>query len=68
MIRWKWCIIQQAIGDYYYSAVNKGHNQYKIYKKEPIEPYDDIVDEVLSEMYGKEWKKIWKEIEKLKKN
>ena len=60
-------LVNKAIGDYYY-AVNKGHNQYKIYKRVPLEPYDDIVDEVLSEMFGRDWKKQWKEIEKLKKN
>ena len=61
-------LVNKAIGDYYYYAVNKGHNQYKIYKRVPLEPYDDIVDEVLSEMFGRDWKKQWKEIEKLKKN
>ncbi len=61
-------LVRIAIGDYYYSAVNRGHNLYKIYRKEPIEPYTDIVDEVLSEMYGRGWKKAWDVIERLKKN
>lgn len=61
-------LVNKAIGDYHYYAVNKGHNQYKIYKKVPIEPYDDIVDAVLSEMFGRDWKEQWEEIEKSKKN
>ena len=52
-------LVNKAIGDYHYYAVNKGHNQYKIYKKVPIEPYDDIVDAVLSEMFGRDWKVQW---------
>ena len=61
-------LVNKAIGDYHYYAVNKGHNQYKINKKVPIESYDDIVDEVLSEMFGRDWKVKWEEIEKSKKN
>ena len=61
-------LVNKAIGDYHYYAVNKGHNQYKIYKKVPIESYDDIVDEVLSEMFGRDWKVKWEEIERSKKN
>lgn len=40
-------IVRRSIGNYAYTAVNKGHNQYKIYKKESIEPIDKIMDEVL---------------------
>lgn len=50
------CMVRRAIGDYWYRAINLGHNQYKIIGKEPIEPYDDIVDEVLSEMFGRNWR------------
>lgn len=50
------CVVRKAIGDYWYRAINLGHNQYKIIGKEPIEPYEDIVDEVLSEMFGRDWR------------
>ena len=37
-----------------YTAVNtRGYNQYKIYKKESIDPIDEIMDEVLDF----DWKK-----------
>ncbi len=49
-------IVCKAIGDYYYRAVNKGHNQYKIFKKEPIDPYTDWMDEVMSEIFGRNWR------------
>lgn len=61
-------LVHKTIGDYNYYAVNKGHNQYKIYKKVPIEPYADVVDEVLSEMFGRDWKRQWEEINRLRKN
>lgn len=41
------CIVRRAIGEYYYTAINMGHNQYKIINKEPIEDIDAILDEVL---------------------
>lgn len=50
-------IVIRAIGDHYYKAVNMGHNQYKIYGKEPIEPYTDWMDEILSEVVGPDWRK-----------
>lgn len=49
-------IVCKPIGDYYYHAVNKGHNQYKIFKKDPIEPYTDWMDEVMSEIFGRNWR------------
>lgn len=51
-------IVSRPIGNYWYYAVNKGHNQYKIYEKRPIEPARDIVDEVLTEMFGANWKEM----------
>jgi len=50
--------VKKSIGDYIYMAVNKGHNEYKIYDKKPIIPYRDTVDEVLSELYGTNWREI----------
>lgn len=50
-------IVSRPIGNYHYKAIHKGHNQYKIYGKEPIEnKKKDIVDEVLSEMFGDDWR------------
>ena len=49
-------IVCKPIGNYYYHAVNKGHNQYKIFKKDPIEPYTDWMDEVMSEIFGRNWR------------
>lgn len=60
----EFALVHRPIGNYYYHAVNMGHGQYKVYKKEPIEPYDDVVDEVLSEMFGRDWKRQWEEIKK----
>lgn len=51
------CIVKRAIGDYWYTAINKGHNQYKIIYKDPIDPYEDWMDEVMSEVIGRDWKK-----------
>lgn len=50
-------IVTRDIGNYRYRAINLGHNQYKIYGKEPIEKYDDWMDEVMSEVIGPDWKK-----------
>ena len=49
-------LVCRPFGDYRYYAVNKGHNQYKIYNKEPIEPTAGVVDEVLTEMFGSDWR------------
>ncbi len=54
-------LVCRPFGNNRYYAVHKGHNQYKIYKVEPIEKTDNIVDEVLTEMFGSDWKKYWDE-------
>jgi len=51
------CLVRRPIGDYWYKAINKGHNQYKIIDKTPIDPYEDIMDEIYSEAVGRDWKK-----------
>ena len=51
-------LVSMPISDYRYYAVNKGFNEYKVYKKEAIDiTYDNVVDEVLSEMFGRDWRK-----------
>lgn len=50
------CLVRKAIDDYWYRAINMGHNQYKIIGKEPVDPYDDWLDEILSEVIGRNWK------------
>ena len=49
-------IVTRPIKDSIYKAVHLGHNQYKIYSKEPIEPYDNIIEEILAELFGENWK------------
>lgn len=51
-------IVRRPIDRYNYTAINKGHNQYKIISRKLIDPpkTDDIVDEVLSEMFGSDWR------------
>lgn len=51
-------IVSRPIGDYWYKAVNLGHNQYLIYDKTPIDKPVDVVDEVLTEMYGRNWRDL----------
>lgn len=51
-------VVCRPIGDFWYHAVNKGHNQYKIYSKRSIQPARDIVDEVLTEMFGTNWEEM----------
>lgn len=55
----QFAIVRRAIGNFYYTAVNKGHNQYKIYQRELIDKPDDIVSEVLTEMFGTGWEKYF---------
>ena len=39
-------LVSMPIRDYRYYAVNKGFNEYKVYKKEAIDiTYDNVVDE-----------------------
>lgn len=51
-------IVSRPIDDYYYRAVNLGHNQYKIYAKDAIDMPKDVVDEVLTEMFGNNWRDL----------
>lgn len=54
----KMALINRPIGNYYYTAVQKGHNQYRIIDKSLIDKPKDIVDEVLTEMFGEGWEKL----------
>lgn len=49
--------VQKDIGDYHYTAICKGHNQYKIIDKKRINEYDDYIDEIMSAVIGDDWKK-----------
>ncbi|MDD3185921.1 MAG: hypothetical protein PHT76_11550 [Anaerostipes sp.] len=49
-------IVTRSIGNNRYTAINKGHNRYKIIQMVPIDKSDDVVDEVLTEMFGSNWK------------
>ena len=51
------CIVQKEIDNYRYFAVTKGHNEYKIYKKEPVTKGIDWLDDVLTEVIGEDWRK-----------
>ena len=48
-------IVRKAVDNYWYTAVNKGHNQYKFYMKTPIEP--DWMDEIMTEVIGPDWRR-----------
>lgn len=49
-------LVERAIGNYRYTALQKGHNQYKIIDKQLIDKPADVVDEVLTEMFGPDWR------------
>lgn len=51
----KQAIVRKAVDNYWYTAVNKGHNQYKFYMKTPIEP--DWMDEIMTEVIGPDWRR-----------
>lgn len=51
------CIVSIEVDNYRYYAVTKGHNEYKIYKKEPVAPGIDWLDDVLTEVIGPDWRK-----------
>lgn len=51
-------IVRRPIGDYHYTAINKGHNQYKIIDRRLIEEPEDVVNSVLTEMFGEDWSKL----------
>lgn len=56
------CIVRRPIGNYQYTAINMGHNQYKIISKEPIlETTGDFnIDSILDEVFDFDWRKlIW---------
>lgn len=53
-------IVSKTFDNYLYTAINKGHNQYKIINKKRIGlalNWDDTLDEILTEVVGKDWKK-----------
>lgn len=53
-------IVSRRIDNYLYTAINKGHNQYKIIdreRKEPPSTWSELLDDILSEVVGKDWRK-----------
>lgn len=55
-----YAIVSKRIDDYLYTAINKGHNQYKIIDRERQEPpktWDEQLSDILDEVVGKDWRK-----------
>lgn len=54
------CIVRRAIGNYYYTAINMGHNQYKIISKEPIleTTGDTNIDSILDNVLDFDWRRF----------
>ena len=51
-------VVSRAIDNYRYTAIHKGHNEYKIIDRERIGrkfPVEPIIAEVLSEVIGPDW-------------
>lgn len=53
-------LVHRPIGNYYYTAINKGHNQYKIINKQPIleSTGDEVVDRILDEVLDFDWREL----------
>ena len=51
-------IVRRPIGNYYYTAINLGHANYKIIKKEIIQGIKEnsMVDDIMDEIFGEEWR------------
>ena len=54
------CIVRRCIGNYRYTAINKGHNQYKIISKEPIleTTGDTNIDSILDDVLDFDWRRF----------
>jgi len=51
-------IVSKPIRNWTYTALHKGHNQYKIIRKSRIEGiYEEWLDEILSEIICDDWRK-----------
>lgn len=49
------CLVYGEVNNYWYTAINKGHNQYKIINKKVI--YNDgSEDAILTEVIGPDWR------------
>ena len=48
-------LVSDDIGNYHYTAINKGHNQYKIIDKF-VNEQDGTLDAVLTEVIGPDWR------------
>ena len=56
-------LVHRAIGNYFYTAINMGHNTYKIIGKKPIDiehslnKDEALIDEVMRDVIGNDWRK-----------
>ncbi len=51
------CLVYNAYKNRHYTAINKGHETYKIIKETRIPGvFDDWLDEILSEVVGDDWR------------
>lgn len=54
-----YAIVSRRIDDVLYTAINKGHNQYKIIKKQRLggrSTWDEMLDDILTAVVGKDWR------------
>lgn len=52
-------IVSRPFDNYHYTAIHKGHNQYKIIDRERVEPprnWEEQLDDILTEVVGKDWR------------
>ena len=55
-----YAIVSRRIDNYLYTAIQKGHNEYKIIDKERKEPpttWEEQLDDILTEVIGKDWRR-----------
>lgn len=55
----QFAVVARTFDNYTYTAVHKGHNEYKIIDRERIDlprNWDELLDDILSEVVGKDWR------------
>lgn len=56
----KRAVVSKRIDNYLYTAINKGHNEYKIIGKERLEPartWEEELSDILDAVIGPDWRK-----------